>query len=307
MSSKLSIIDQIFTHKDLDLPESKKLGSRACRDFLDYGKKNLTVVFGDSWTYGLKLSDEAKSQDPNQFRICNGFGYRVAKHLDSDYLNISVPAINNLWMAKKFVALSKILPQLGYDSVQAIFVFTEYGREFHTDIDFDPEFNNLYSQCHTAESVAQIISDYIISLIINNSHNINILVTTNYVTSLYHSLNQLDRSWLEVLTNRYLEDPCLVVGSWVIPKYENLVKYNSKVDQLVLKQELETWVDRAEQRLKIIYNTGFNHQIGYGHPNSQGHRLFADYINQNLDRSRKNPVDNKVIMSKSKQQKEVDH
>lgn len=275
----------MFDSRDNELEEVVNLGERGCFDFVDNGSQTLTVTIGDSWTFGWRLSEEVDGdqETKNRHRVSNTFGWHISQHKNSDYLNISVPACNNLWMAEKFCGFVQIVDQLGYDHVEVIMMMTEYGREFHTDFDFAPEYGKIYQNCRSAYDVAMGLSQHIISLLEQHQHRrVSLTVATNYVDNLYppSTINYLERSWLEVLVDRKLDSRCLVVGSWVIPKFENLKEYNAGVDRAELTKELEEIVDQAQDRLNIIYNTGFNHRTGYGHPNSVGHRKFAEYYLQ---------------------------
>jgi hypothetical protein len=280
--NKLSIIRGIFDQRDNDLQEVVNLGARGCFDFVDLGSRTLTVVIGDSWTFGWRLPEEVDGDEEtkNHHRVSNTFGWHISQQKNSDYLNISVPACNNIWMAEKFCRLVQIVDDLKYDHVEVIMMMTEYGREFHTDFDFAPDYGKIYQKCNSVYDVARGISQHIIALLEQHQHSrVSLTLATTYVDNLYppSKINYMERSWLEVLVDRKLESQCLVVGSWVIPKFENLKEYNVEVDRIKITKELEEIVDQAQRRLDIIYNTGFNYQTGYGHPNSAGHRKFADY------------------------------
>lgn len=283
--TNLNAIDKIFDDQDRSLDEVINLGSRGCFDFVDRGSQKLVVTIGDSWTFGWRLPEEVDGDHSQKehHRISNTFGWHISQARDADYLNISVPACNNIWMTKKFCELAKIADEVSYTDIEVIMMMTEYGREFHTDFDFDPEYGEIYQSCESIHDVALGLSQHIVSQLKQHQHDkISLTLATNYVDYLYpqSSIRRLDRSWLEILLNQKLTSRCLMVGSWVIPKFENLKEYNRNLDTTKLKQELATILDQAQERLDIIYNTGYNYRVGYGHPNSAGHRRLAEYYLQ---------------------------
>ena len=264
--------DNLVTDEDMSLDEVIKLGSRGIYDFVSRNSKKLLVTIGDSWTYGFRL-DEEDFSNPD-FRLTNTFGFFISEKLNADFLNISVPAINNLWMIKKLEAVCNNVED--YDQVDVILMATEYGREFNTNFDNDPVYTQMYKDCWTAKDVIVALSNHISNRIEScRNKKLKITTFTNYVTNLYQ--NSTADNWLEILCNKKTSE-CFTISSWVIPKFEHLVDYNQDVDSTDLKTELLTMIKLAEKRFDLIYNTGYNHKVGYGHPNSKGHLKFAEYF-----------------------------
>lgn len=264
-------VQNLFTTDDMNLTEVKNLKERGPYDFVCRDSETLFVTIGDSWTYGFRLNEEDLS-DQN-FRVKNTYGYIISDRLNADFLNISVPAINNLWMIEKLKLLVKNVNN--YKDVQVILMMTEYGREFNTHFDSAPVYTQMYKNCSNAKDVVMKLSNHMSNQIEScKNEKIQIDIFTNYVTNLYKS--GMKNSWLEILCNKKL-DQCFTIGSWVIPKFEHLVNYNQDVKKTDLKNELLNMMELAEKRFDIIYNTGYNHKSGYGHPNSKGHLKFAEY------------------------------
>lgn len=268
-------LNAIFS-KDFELEESTWRGPF---DFVERGSKNLFVTIGDSWTFGWRL-DEETSTDKDRYRIDHTYGGVISQQLGWDFLNVSIPASNNLWMIEKFQQICANADQLGYERIKVFITLTEYGREFYTDFDGAPALQESYKSCQTPDDVARAISKHVADLVLENS-NIEVNLGINYVSNLYPENLQskiVPRSWLEILCDKPIDEKCIVVGSWVIPKYEHIPMYNSSVTNDVLKENLQDLVNQSEKRINIIYSTGYNHRVGYGHPNSQGHELWAKYI-----------------------------
>lgn len=265
--------------QDFALAEVQKIKERLY-DFVSAGSRRLFVSIGDSWTYGARLAEEGANDD--QYRIDHCYGRLISQTLGADFLNLAVPAINNLWMISKYLQMIDIADFLEYDRVDIFITLTESGREIGTDFDWDPVLNDGYRQATTPRQVAQALANYEADRILNNQNSkVHLKLGCNYVTNIYPESLQsffVPRTWLEVLLDRNIEDECFVVGSWVIPKYRDMLSYNSGVDQSAVLQEMTDMIERGERRLDLVYNTGFNYRIGYGHPNSQGHAKWANYI-----------------------------
>jgi len=267
----MSYWERLFTADDTNLTEVKNLKERGPFDFVCRNSETLFVTIGDSWTYGARLDEEDLSD--SGFRIKNTYGYTISKHLNTDFLNISVPGINNLWMIEKLELLIKNVSD--YKNVRVILMMTEYGREFNTNFDMDPKLNQIYKNCNSAYEVIKSTTAHYSNRIEKCSSNkVKIDIFTNYVSNIYKNGKQTN--WLEILCNKKLSD-CYTIGSWVIPKFEHLVDHNQDVKKTDLKKELLNMMELAEKRFDIIYNTGYNHKSGYGHPNSKGHLKFAEY------------------------------
>ena len=189
--------DNLVTDEDMSLDEVIKLGSRGIYDFVSRNSKKLLVTIGDSWTYGFRL-DEEDFSNPD-FRLTNTFGFFISEKLNADFLNISVPAINNLWMIKKLEAVCNNVED--YDQVDVILMATEYGREFNTNFDNDPVYTQMYKDCWTAKDVIVALSNHISNRIEScRNKKLKITTFTNYVTNLYQ--NSTADNWLEILCNK---------------------------------------------------------------------------------------------------------
>ena len=272
IGASMSNWSKVLINEDYNLDEVKRILPRGAYDFVSNNSKKLLVTIGDSWTYGDRLAEENPAD--KDFRLKHVYGYLICKELHTDFLNISVPGINNLWMVKKLELLCQNVEH--YDQVNIIFMATEYGREFNTSFDLDPVYTQMYKGCATAKDVVVELENHVSDRIeMCRSDKIKIYTFTNYVTNLYKKSNPVN--WLEILCNNKVEE-CYTIGSWVIPKFEALVDFNSDCNTTELKTELLTMMELAEKRFDIIYNTGYNHKNGYGHPNSKGHAKFADYF-----------------------------
>jgi hypothetical protein len=283
--SQLTDLLNSVSQQDFELEEVKKLFYRGPYDLVESGRFRLLVTIGDSWTYGSRLNEEF-SENPDQERVKHSYGYLLAEHYNADYLNWSIPAINNLWMVDKYRTLVDLADRLDYDEIYVFITLTEYGREIYTEFDSDPELNTRYSQCNRPKDLATALSSYLSAQLLQHSHpKIKMHLGINYVNNLYSAElapQFLEQSWIECLTGARFTDECLVVGSWVVEKYNLLSKeINRSVDQTLCMEEVLDMVDAAQKRLNLIFSSPYNYKVGYGHPNTKGHQIWADYIIQN--------------------------
>lgn len=278
------ILQQQFA-SDFELAEVQKLQGRLF-DFVPRQSRTLFVTIGDSWTYGARLAEERNS---DQYRIEAVYGNLVSESLGADFLNLAVPGINNLWMIDKYLQLAQIADRLPYDNIKIFITLTEFGREIGTNFDLDPALNDGYRNATTPRDVAVALADYQAQRMLSSQHRkVSLHLGCNYVTNIYaQQLQQffMPRTWLEVLVDRNIAEECLVVGSWVIPKFKEILSYNN-IDQNKVLEEINSMIDGGQARLDIVYNTGFNHRVGYGHPNSVGHHKWAQYIVSQLTTSK---------------------
>lgn len=284
MSQLRDLLNSV-SQQDFELEEVKKVSHRGSYDLVESGKSRLLVTIGDSWTYGWRLNEEF-IDNPDQERIKHCYGYLLAEHYNADYLNWSIPAINNLWMVDKYQTLVDLADKLDYDEIYVFITLTEYGREIYTEFDADPELNTMYSQCNRPKDLARALSNYLSAKLLKHSHpKIKLHLGLNYVNNLYSdelAPQFLDQSWIECLTGKRFTDECLVVGSWVVEKYNLLSKeINQSADQTLCMEEVLGMVDSAQTRLNLIFSSPYNYKVGYGHPNTKGHAIWANYIIQN--------------------------
>lgn len=277
------MVKEIFQREfasDFELEEVRKIQGRLF-DFVATGSDSLFVTIGDSWTYGARLIEESPNNN-DQYRVNHCYGAVVARAFSADFLNLSVPGINNLWMVNKYLQLVRMADKLPYKNINIFMTFTEQGREIGTDFDLDPVLNDGYRQARTPRDVALALANYEADRILANQHaRIQLHLACNYVNNIYPDRLQhlfMPQIWLEVLLGSNMADECFVVGSWVIPKFRDILCYNTDVDQAELLKQMTELIERGERRLYSVYNTGCTYRTGYGHPNSDGHSRWAKYI-----------------------------
>lgn len=281
-----TLFDQIT---ESDIPLLHELNDLYKFDMLDRGpydlvessKSKLLVTIGDSWTYGARLSEEFN--DLPESRVENCFGAQIAKDLQADLVNLSIPGSNNLWMARHYADVCRIAEKIDYDEIFVFVTLTEFGREISSQFDLDPVLNDKYRRAQGARDMAVALAEYTADIFLSNQHpKVKLALGVNYVNNIYPSRLQkyfVKNSWLECLLNRPFDQEALAIMSWVIEKFKLLPKeFNANIDHAKFTTECLEWIEQAHNRINLIYNTGYNYKVGYGHPNSQGHKIWAEYI-----------------------------
>lgn len=281
----MALLKNLLDHhcsSDFNLDMVIKMGQRGAYDLIETNSDTLLVTIGDSWTYGARL-DEEFPDDPERGRIEHCYGYHLAQHLKADFLNYSIPGANNLWMIDRYRTICELAEQSDYKNIIVFIGLTEYGREISTDFDLDPALNDLYRLAKTPRDLAVALSQHITNQLLS-THNpkIKLVLGLNYINNIYPTELApyfVDKIWLECILGKTLDTECLTVGTWAIEKFKLLTKeFNPQADHTVALNEVISMIDRGEKRLNLIYSSNHNHKEGYGHPNSIGHKIWADYI-----------------------------
>ena len=263
--------------------------------FADIKNKNtLIITAGDSWTWGGSL-------DPDK-RLDQVYGRLLSSHIDADWINIGCSGWSNSWILSNLDRLLEKIEFDLYNKILIIVTLTEAGRDiasyssfkydYRTRFEVDGVHENTYekvlsdAESQWAEQLEKI-SEKI-------KKNTNILVGFNFVwfDHLYlHFLNHkkirlLDKSWIEKLAeyqNISMPHRAKVVVGFTLdqhlPKINEIAgihdltefkKWHLKYVDLALK--INDWYDKSP----------INAKSGTRHPIAEGHRVWADYILENL-------------------------
>lgn len=242
------------------------------------GKRNLLVTVGDSWTFGGSLwylVPYAQHLGPqvNEFRLNNIFGNQLRQELDADWFNISLPYMNNHWMAQQLVNLNSALPLLDYDKIYVVVTLTEVARELDNAGLFNYYVGAKYDSIqHLVSQISKQIEDKLLSCELDS--RCQLLVSRTYIDNSYPSLDSrmLPMSWLEVLLDKQLQDNCYFIGTRVINSVKESLTNNSAAALLDVMPGIEN-------RLNALASSKYNIQKEhYRHPTPEGHKKWADYI-----------------------------
>jgi lysophospholipase L1-like esterase len=263
-------------------------------DFADRNSNTLVVTIGDSWTWGndmgtathlIRGTDYAETsahKEINAHRLNNCYGNVVAQALAADWLNLSISAVSNFWIAERAEELARIVPELEYNRIVVVCTFSGVGRWFNTrydqHIDYvswfltHPDFDQLFAMLNT-ECVQRIVQAL-------DQDHVQVVVGTTWADACGFDCLQpkqrLTRPWYELLD-------CGTSPPAYFCHYHERLSAATEFIPAVLHAKFKQWfidtVDCTEQRLQLLTDPA---KFRNTHPGPAGHRLWADYILEHL-------------------------
>ncbi len=289
-------------------------------DFLKEGKENLLVTIGDSWTWGHGLnkvswdvSGVVEDDFQKTLRLNGVYGAKVAKALDADFLNLSMPGESNGWIAHYFEKLVDDFDFSPYKKVFVVITMSEVAREWMGENDVKVDYYNF---CADITSIDDFFAKQ--SLKISNKvieieqkakqKNLPMVVLKSiaFVEDNYpKGFVNVDKTWQQCLLDsenqKYEKFGLYLCQTAVVEKLHWLLEYNNyhyvgnkkvKRDDPTLPEEtFKTQrlklLDKIDKYNDIIYNNKTNtwrSNEDRGHPNAKGHTIWANYIIGKLDK-----------------------
>ena len=187
--------------------------------------------------------------------------------IDASWVNIALPGISNTRILNY---LEEFLDKIYLDSdLQLITVvtLTESGR--HEEIQqVEADIKSLQQGL---DGVLQKTYQRINSLR-STYPRAKFLVGHNFTDAVDYDCEILDRSWLEVMTDRSISNNTRVVVSEHIAQLNYQRRYN----------DTESIIDKALARVDVLDECCFTNKEDSRHPTQQGHDLWAQYLLGNL-------------------------
>lgn len=248
-------------------------------DFIDRGENSLVVTIGDSWTWGQDMTPN----NNNTLRLQNNYGMHLARSLNADWLSLGQNGSGNFWMYDRIQELANIIPELHYQRIFVICTLTETGRAVASRQDID--FYNFFKHNRPGEFLLYLNSICVdkITTMLAPFNNVVLRIGANFVDYLGPSNEFLmPKSWLEIMCTYYqipYTGTCYIVSPWVFDdlyQLKDLVPPEKINDYLDLINSL---VDSALHREKLMCSVP---DIRHLHPQLTGHKLWADYVLQNI-------------------------
>jgi hypothetical protein len=248
--------------------------------YLKRNKKNITIVIGESWTYGEALpnvASGAQKYDLNS-QLIHCFGPKLALLLDSDLYQYAVPGNCNAYMFMELARILKYVDSLDYDQVNLFIQITDPSREAPIMYKLlDHPLQELYNE-NSSVTFEEWLSRYddifltILEKEVAKYSNVNCVVWKNFCSFQqklsYSRFVFLPESWIK-FSARYLGKNLKMqrfqsVG-WLYDfqkKFKN-IKFSNKM----LKEELDN-IETSNNFIKDNYLHG-------NHPNLIAHSLWA--------------------------------
>lgn len=193
--------------------------------YCDTNSRELTVVVGESWTYGDSLEPQVKvrlGKEDIPYRLTHIFGGRLAYKYKSDLLLISTPGDSNLGM---FTSLNLILPEIlklkKYTDIRVAIQLTSVGRDLRVSPDlsrYSPDTNFIETLTSPKRPIAKwleiyeelLVQKYIDVLSRSIESKFNVVFWKNF-NNFYFNVNKLkqdninfaESNWSEYLLGLY--------------------------------------------------------------------------------------------------------
>ena len=248
--------------------------------YLKRNKKNITIVIGESWTYGEALpnvASGAQKYDLNS-QLIHCFGPKLALLLDSDLYQYAVPGNCNAYMFIELARILKYVDSLDYDQVNLFIQITDPSREAPIMYKLpDHPLQELYNK-NSSVTFEEWLSRYddifltILEKEVAKYSNVNCVVWKNFCSFQqklsYSRFVFLPESWIK-FSARYLGKNLKMqrfqsVG-WLYDfqkKFKN-IKFSNKL----LNEELDN-IETSNNFIKDNY-------LHSNHPNLIAHSLWA--------------------------------
>ena len=222
--------------------------------------ERLIITVGDSWTYGDSLGKTKVRNgiDDTEYRLDHVYGNLLTEQLNADWMNLALPGGSNYCMLNWVGQL--LDHRYRYADVTCVITLTEAGR--HEELRW-ADGDNLQ------ESLKKIVlKTYgMISELRSGFPKVTFKVAHNFTDSLPgHKV--VERTWLEVMTNKLIQDNTFIVVSDHIRQlnYERTYPDTPNV------------IDRALARIDIMDACDYCCKEDSRHPTEAGHKLWADYL-----------------------------
>jgi hypothetical protein len=257
------------------------------------GKEFLLIQVGDSWTWGdhLGVIDwEKASNDPcRQEQIV---GRHLSKMLNADWVNIARPGCSNYWMLEK---LQDIAPHLHRvkDQYKRIFVAVtltedlreaEYSRRINVDAPYFEMWDNSTSLTGFLTTVEQYLfanlEQYFDSVPFVQAR-FNRAFTDVWPDNT--STRLLEKTWCDVIQDHVQFDrywkPVPFVGQMATgPLEKKFMPRLTGQQSMNYKTEFLDIMERVGRRWNFLGASDYNLKGSTYHPNPAGHRLWAEYL-----------------------------
>ena len=248
-------------------------------DFVNRNSKELLITIGDSWTYGATLP-----QDSRQTQV---YGCKLSKKLNSDWLNLGLPAVSNFWITDRAEEVAMITSELDYEKVYVVCVFTGIARQFDTTMDryinYEKWFSENYDTKEDFSKVFLMLNSECVNRIqraFKNLRNVEVFFGTNFIEQLgFETLPKkqiLFIPWYKLLMDGGKMDTYHDASYFRLEQALQWVPMHLKDDFKIWILEL---IEQSETRENLLNRSKYFKDC---HPLDYGHTVWAEYVYKKL-------------------------
>jgi hypothetical protein len=221
----------------------------------------LLITVGDSWTYGDSLGNTKvrEGRDDTAYRQANIYGNILSDIIQHDWVNLALPGISNSLMLEWIDQY--LTGPTSYKETVCVITLTESGR--HEDLRLLN--SSLTTQQQALKHILTHTYGQITFLRLKHPH-VKFLVAHNFTDSIDNST--VNKSWLEVILNRQIQNGTHIVVSEHIKQMNYDVRFPDVLDIM----------ERASARMDLLDNCNHCFKEDSRHPNESGHKMWADYL-----------------------------
>jgi len=232
----------------------------------------LVVTCGDSWTWGADLTPN----DDKEFRVTHAYGNIISDKLSADWLNLGLSGSNNFFIAERTEELSKIIPLLNYSKIYLICTFTEIGRSFNSHHDVYLDYINYFNN-NTIDNFLNLLNAECVRRIkkVTTAHNIELVIGTNFIDAIGIDTDVL----LPLPWFRLLGIDCPVTGYAGTTGVTRLQSVSEFVNDTTA---YKIWMNDLIDKSYYIDQVCASSTLIMQHPCTSGHRMWAEYILENI-------------------------
>lgn len=249
--------------------------------------QRILCCFGDSYTKGDGLTSD-------QYRLTQVFGAVASKKLNSDWFNAGGSGYGNCWMLCQLEFMIDWLNQSHYTGGTIVLTFTENGRDIRTYSHRPFDYINAYSGLPVSinfynQVCADIEQEWIARLTAARkklSARFQIIVGMNFIwhdvleksIECIPGVDLIDQSWIELLAQ---SSGVSAPPRTAITHLDSVGILNTILkikDESHYKQWYLNNATKSEQVIMWMRNNSFFGPFDWGHPNAQGHEIWANKI-----------------------------
>ncbi len=266
--------------------------------FVPYGEgkgDTLLITVGDSWTFGDSLAGvlDARGCDDYYGRVNAVYGKLLADELKADWYNHGKCAGSNHDIA---YSLHNALMSIMYDDYEKIYAvvnMTETCRHGWTEKFITNGANSKLNGEEFTKAYERLeFYDFYTLMDSFQNYNIELILTRNFTNSFketdYYNLTVLPKNWVQINHEAESQDvplkDIMVTGSVTTMALDFYEKYQVIHNNAITdyKDYFIRQVDRVKPLLDWLENSSLHYDRGSKHPTELSHRLWADYILENL-------------------------